>query len=167
MSFWGAGSTLKSKHNQDLRKRAKYLIMCKNNLWKRWQREYLTALRERHSLVHKTSKYEVQVGDAVIVKTDDRNRGKWPLAIVEKLFPGPDGRTRAVQLKTKNGVLERPVQHLYPLERQYDAKEKNANEGHIQVQLNPRARKFLPKRAAAADAEAKITAIAEEEEEDM
>ncbi len=151
--------------DQDLRKRAKYLITCKNNLWKRWQREYLTALRERHSLVHKTSKYEVQVGDAVIVKTDDKNRGKWPLAIVEKVFPGPDGRTRAVQLKTKNGVLERPVQHLYPLELQCVAKEKNANEGHIQVQLNPRARKFLPKRAAAADAEAKITAIAEEEED--
>ena len=101
----------------------------------------------------------------MIVKTDDRNRGKWPLAIAEKLFPGPDGRMRAVQLKTKNGVLERPVQHLYPLEIQCDAKEKNANKGHIQVQLNHRARKFSPKGAAAADAEAKITAIAEDEED--
>ncbi len=98
----------------------------------------------------------------MIVKTDDRNRGKWPLAIAEKLFPGPDGRMRAVQLKTKNGVLERPVQYLYPLEIQCDAKE-NANKGHIQVQLNHRARKFLPK--GAADAEAKITAIAEDEED--
>jgi hypothetical protein len=125
----------------------------------------LTALRERHCLVHGAPKYEDKEGDAVIVKRDDRNRGKWPLAIVEKLFPEPDGRTRAVQLKTKNGVLERPVQHLYPLELvQCDAKEKNANEGHIEVQLNPRARKFSPKRAAAADAEAKITAIAEEED---
>lgn len=149
--------------DQDLRKRAKYLKTCKNSLWKRWQREYLTALRERHSLVHKTPKYEVKEGDAVIVKTDDKNRGKWPLAIVEKLFPGPDGRTRAVQLKTKNGVLERPVQHLYPLELQCDTKEKNANEGRIP--LNPGARRFTPKRAAAADAEAKITAIAEEEED--
>jgi hypothetical protein len=90
--------------------------------------------------------------------------GKWSLAIVEKLFPGPDGRTRAVQLRTKNGVIERPVQHLYPLELQCDTK-KNANEGR--VQLNPGARAFLPKRAAAADAQAKITAIAEDQEEDM
>ena len=29
-------------------KRAKYLRNCKNNLWRRWQREYLTASRERH-----------------------------------------------------------------------------------------------------------------------
>ncbi|CAB4032065.1 Hypothetical predicted protein, partial [Paramuricea clavata] len=63
----------------------------------------------------------------------------------------PDGRTRAVQLRTKNGEIERPVQHLYPLELQCDTKG-NANE---------------PKRAAAADARAKITAIAEDQEEDM
>ena len=150
--------------DQDLRKRAKFLTTCKNSLWKRWRREYMTALRERHSLVHKTQKYKVKEGDAVIVKADDKNRGKWPLAVVEKLFPGPDGRTRAVQLRTKNGVIERPVQHLYPLELQCDTK-KNANEGR--VQLNPGARAFVPKRAAAADAQAKITAIAEDQEEDM
>ncbi|XP_028414391.1 uncharacterized protein LOC114537541 [Dendronephthya gigantea] len=148
--------------DEDLRKRAKYLTTCKNSLWRRWQREYLTALRERHSLVHKTQKYEVSEGDAVIVKTDDKNRGKWPLAIVVKLFPGSDGRTRAVQLKTKNGVIERPVQHLYPLELQCDTK---GNAKKAQDKLNPDARAFTPKTAAAADAQAKITAIAECEED--
>ena len=59
------------------------------------------VLRERHSLTHKTPKYKVKAGDVVIMKTDDKNRGKWPLAIVEWLFPGPDCVTRAVQLKTK------------------------------------------------------------------
>ena len=29
-------------------KRAKYLITCKNGLWRRWKREYLTALRGHH-----------------------------------------------------------------------------------------------------------------------
>ena len=146
----------------DLRKRAKYLIACKNGLWRRWKREYLTALRERHSLVHKTPKYEVQQGDVVIVKTDDKNRGKWPLAIVEQLFPGPDGVTRAVQLKTKNGVLERPVQHLYPLEMQCDAKEKSDK-----PKLNPSVPPFRPKRAAAAEARGKISAIVEHEMEEV
>jgi hypothetical protein len=79
----------------DLRKRAKYLQACKDGLWRRWKREYLTALRERHSLIHKTPKYEVKTGDVVIVKTDDKNRGKWPLAVVERLFPGPDNVTRS------------------------------------------------------------------------
>ena len=83
---WRIGET-------DLRKRAKYLITCKNGLWRRWKREYLKALRERHSLIHNTPKYVVKAGDVVIIKTDDKNRGKWPLAIVERLFPGPDGVT--------------------------------------------------------------------------
>ena len=148
---WRIGET-------DLRKRAKYLITCKNGLWKRWKREYLTALRERHSLIHNTPKYDVKAGDVVIIKTDDKDRGKWPLAIVERLFPGPDGVTRAVQLRTKNGLLERPVQHLYPLEMQCDTKEKIHK-----PQLNPNVQSFRPKRAAAADARAKISAITEHE----
>ena len=42
--------------NMDLRNRAKYLRSCKDALWnsiqylvKRWSREYLSALRERHN----------------------------------------------------------------------------------------------------------------------
>ena len=38
--------------NRDLRKRAKYLRRCKDALWKRWTREYLRGLRERHNLAH-------------------------------------------------------------------------------------------------------------------
>ena len=59
----------------DLRKRAKFLRNCKNSLWRRWQREYLTALRERHNLTHKATKFRPKAGDAVIVKTENKNRG--------------------------------------------------------------------------------------------
>ena len=34
--------------DKDLRKRAKYILRCKESLWKRWKSEYLRALRERH-----------------------------------------------------------------------------------------------------------------------
>ena len=102
--------------DQDLRKRAKYLKTCKENLWKRWKREYLTALRERHNLTHKEAKFRPKVGDVVIIKTDNKNRGTWPLAIVSAIYPGRDGIIRAVELKTTHGTIERPVQHLYPLE---------------------------------------------------
>ena len=40
----------------DLRSRAKYLKSCKDQLWKRWEKEYLVALRERHNLAHKKTK---------------------------------------------------------------------------------------------------------------
>ena len=41
--------------DRDLRKRAKCLKTCKDSLWRRWHREYLTALRERHTLTRKVS----------------------------------------------------------------------------------------------------------------
>ena len=150
---------------ENLRKRAKYLITCKDNLWKRWQREYLTALRERHNLIHKTAKYHIKTGEAVIVRTDDKNRGKWPLAIVQQLFPGPDGHIRAVQLRTKNGILERPVQHLYPLELQCDCNDEVIPEEN--QQLNPNVRTFVPRRAAAAEAVVRIKELAKKDEQEI
>ena len=150
---------------ENLRKPAKYLITCKDNLWKRWQREYLTALRERHNLIHKTAKYHIKTGEAVIVRTDDKNRGKWPLAIVQQLFPGPDGHIRAVQLRTKNGILERPVQHLYPLELQCDCNDEVIPEEN--QQLNPNVRTFVPRRAAAAEAVVRIKELAKKDEQEI
>ena len=85
---------------KSLRKRAKFLIACKKNLLNRWRREYLTALREKHNMTHQTGKLKISVGDVVIVKSDDKNRGNWPLAIVQRIFPGKDGVVRAVELKT-------------------------------------------------------------------
>jgi len=40
----------------------------------------------------------------------------WPLAIVKEVFPGKDGHTRVVRLKTEKGELIRPIQRLIPLE---------------------------------------------------
>ena len=94
----------------DLRKRAKFLKTCKDELWRRWQREmYLTALRERHNLTHKTSKHQPKEGDVVIVKSDRKNCGTWSVAIVKSTYPGRDGIIRAVELKTSNGTIERPI----------------------------------------------------------
>ena len=102
--------------DKDLRRRARFLQTCKDHMWIRWQHEYLTALRERHNLFHETANHKVKVGDAV--RTDNKNRSMWPLVVVQQIFPGRDGYTCAVQLRTTKGVIERPVQHLYPLELQ-------------------------------------------------
>ena len=37
------------EENVDLRRHGKYLWSCKDQLWQRWTREYLTALRKRQS----------------------------------------------------------------------------------------------------------------------
>ncbi|XP_046863293.1 uncharacterized protein LOC124457043 [Xenia sp. Carnegie-2017] len=78
----------------DLRKRARYLKSCKQALWKRWSKEYLTALRERHNMSHGTKKFIVNVGDVVLIKSNEKNRGKWPLGIVIETYPGRDGVIR-------------------------------------------------------------------------
>lgn len=56
----------------------------------------------------------LNVGDVVIIHSDDKNRVKWPLGVVDELFEGRDGEVRAVKLCAGKTFLERPIQHLYP-----------------------------------------------------
>ena len=142
----------------DLRKRARYLLKCKEALWTRWSREYVKALRERHNIIHQTKMMNVKPGDVVIIKGDERNRGKWRMGIVDTLTPGRDGVIRAVRLRSGKSFLERPIQHLYPLELSCDmpVKERSAT-------FNAEAREFQPRRQAAAAARDRIRAIAAEE----
>ena len=95
----------------NLFRRAKYLRRCKDAMWERWSKEYLRGLRERHNLIHKGGRGKLSVGDVVIIKSDEKSRGKWPLGIVVELFPGRDGVLRAVKLRAGKSFLERPVQH--------------------------------------------------------
>ena len=57
----------------DQHKRPKYLMNCKNSLWRRWQREYLIALKEWHNLTHKAAKLQPNVAYVVIIKTKSKN----------------------------------------------------------------------------------------------
>ena len=104
----------------DLRKRAKYLRKCKDTLWSRWTREYLRGLRERHRLKHKGDMTYPSKGEDVIIKSEERNRAHWKLGVVEDLITGRDGVIRGAKLKSGKSQLERPIQHLYPLELSCD-----------------------------------------------
>ncbi|GFY54491.1 DUF5641 domain-containing protein [Trichonephila inaurata madagascariensis] len=44
----------------------------------------------------------------------------WPLGKIIGMFPGKDGCTRVVKLKTTGGEIVRPVQRLFPLELNND-----------------------------------------------
>ena len=144
----------------DLRKRAKYLLRCKEVLWSRWTREYVKALRERHNLIHKTKSMSVKAGDVVLIKGEERNRGKWKLGVVDTSIPGRDGVVRAVRLKAGKSFLERPIQHLYPLELTCDMPAKRG------TPLNAEAQVFRPTRQAAAVAQERIRAMMNAEDED-
>ena len=116
-------------------------------MWKRWNSEYVKALRERHNCNRKVKSPKLSVGDVVIVRSKEMNRAKWPLGIVEELITGKDDVVRAVKLRAGKSYLERPIQHLYPLELSCD---KRATQ---EVVLNPGALPFRPKRDAAVAAD--------------
>ena len=92
-----------------------------NQFWMRWRTKYLLELREAH---HRHGGNPVVVpplvGDAVLVGEDGTPRGFWKLARVISLITGRDGHPRGAILHVpssgSNGTLQRPLQHLYPLE---------------------------------------------------
>ena len=143
----------------DLRKRAKYLVKCKEALWRRWRNEYMRALRERHDLRHHGKTGKLKEGDVVLIKGEEKNRGKWKLGIVDRLIPGRDGIVRAVRLRAGKSYLERPIQFLYPMELHCDTKEREKET------LNPDVREFRPKRRAALDALQNIKLVHQLEED--
>ena len=150
---------LAPSHTEDktLRKRAKYLKKCKDALWKRWTAEYIRGLRERQVHVNGKS-VPPKIGEVYLIKSDEKNRGEWPMGVVTELFEGRDGVVRGARLRTSKGHMERAVQHLYPLELTCDLEQR------APVPLNAAAKEFRPKRAAAAAANLRIQQIAAEEE---
>ena len=59
----------------------------------------MRALRARHDLRHKGKCARLKEGDVVLIKGDEKNRGKWKTGVVNKLIPGRDGVVRAVRLR--------------------------------------------------------------------
>ncbi|XP_047543294.1 uncharacterized protein LOC125075630 [Vanessa atalanta] len=84
-----------------------------NDLWKRWQNEYLCQLSARSKW--QQLQQNQQIGDLVIIHDTNLPPGKWLLGRVVDLHPGKDGHVRVVTVKTKNGNIQRPVVKLSTL----------------------------------------------------
>ena len=59
-------------------------------------------------------------GDVVVIHEDNKKRALWKLGRVVDLIKGKDGVIRGARVKTDSkysgGVIERPLQKLFPLE---------------------------------------------------
>ena len=113
---------------QGFGKRQKYVLKCKEVAWRKFHREYMAALRERHNLNH---------DDLVIIKGGNKNRRKWKLAIVEKLHSGKFNVIKTVRLKTAKTYLKRRIQLLYSMELR-------CNVRNTEIKLNPNMNEFRP-----------------------
>ena len=70
-------------------KQAQYLASI---FWKRWIREYLPALQERQKWLR--PRRNLSPGDLVLIVEGNIQRGEWPKAIVEEVFPDKYGHVR-------------------------------------------------------------------------
>ena len=101
---------------QTMKKRLNYLCTLVNDYQKRWQREYLTELREYQRCNNKLPAKEAKIGDIVLIQ-EDLPRVRWRMGKVEELIKSKDGYVRACKLRvyTKNkkvAYLNRPVNKL-------------------------------------------------------
>ena len=124
----GGGSCASSV--TEIARRAKYLKSLLDHFWNRWQKEYLTELRQFHQYAVSNKnrgacpqkESSVKEGDVVIVKDEKRPQNTWKMGRVKKLVKGRDGKIRGAVVETvadnQNRLIEisRAVQHLVPVE---------------------------------------------------
>ncbi|XP_055714212.1 uncharacterized protein LOC129808458 [Phlebotomus papatasi] len=81
--------------------------------WKKWHREYITSLQERPKWAREMR--NLQVGDLVLIKSDNLKTATWSLGRVIETHPGADSVVRVVTLKTSSGLTRRAVNKLAKL----------------------------------------------------
>ena len=94
----------------DLRKQWRTSQRLIDIFWARWLRGYLPTLARRTKWHAKTD--PMKEGDLVIVADGNMPRNLWLRGVITKVFPGSDGVTRVVEVKTKLGTYRRPVHKL-------------------------------------------------------
>ena len=111
---------------------------------------------------------EIPFGDVVLIKGDDKHRGKWNIGIVEELSEGKENEIRTVKLRWRKTYIERPIQFLYPLELSYDTWKRQKTVFQCSNQpLNVNASESKPRRNAAAIPEVQIGDAAQANKDEL
>ena len=85
--------------------------------------DWLMTLRERHINDHVQDPAvaaDVGVGDLCLIRKENVKRSLWDLATVERLIPSTDSKVRALELRTQNGLVSRPLGKVFPLRKARD-----------------------------------------------
>ena len=81
-----------AQSHASINQRLEHLKMVLEHFWKRWRREYLQDLRDRHRYSnHLQGSGEIKVGDVVVVHSDKYPRTFWKIGVIEQLLSGGDG----------------------------------------------------------------------------
>ncbi|CAG9135185.1 unnamed protein product [Plutella xylostella] len=99
--------------NMNLQRRWQLTEHMAQQFWKNWSTDYLHLLQTRCKWNKPTT--NIKEGEIVLIKEDNLPPARWALGRVLRTHPGTDGRVRVTTLKTKNGIMKRPVTKLSPL----------------------------------------------------
>ena len=99
------------------RQRVEFVQKIVDTFWKRWARDVFPSLVPRKKWIVERS--NVRVGDIVVVHSSNSVRGSWIIGRIINVYPGKDGRTRNIKVKTPTTQYERPIAKItliYPVE---------------------------------------------------
>ena len=137
-------------------KHMKYIRTRQQHLWNRWEKEYLTNLREHHEMGTSGSS-KPEIGEVVLIKEEQTNRGKWKLGRIVSLIEGRDGMMRGATIRVISGgnprEIQRPIQKLYSMELKCRPDEAMPAERQLPVQPDEETRNVRPRRLAVMDGE--------------
>ena len=88
------------------------------HLWQQWSQEYLTNLQQYTKWSRASP--NIKVGDMMCIRGDVSQPTKWPLAQIEQIYSGPDGKVRVITLTTSKGTYTCPVVKIVPVVAQSD-----------------------------------------------
>ena len=81
-----------------------------DQFWRRWMREYVPTLTERHKWNKKVR--PLKVGDEVLILDENTRRGEWLWGSIVEIFPDSNGVVRKAAIKTSKGTYTRPAVKL-------------------------------------------------------
>lgn len=88
--------------------RSQLIHTMRDHFWKRWAREYVHTLQQRHRWTH--SRQDLQENDMVVVIDPSLlEQGRWPLGHVVTVHLDQDRSIRSVTVKTHTGTYVRPI----------------------------------------------------------
>ena len=126
----------------EMKRRQRYINKCKDAAWTRWTKEYLKALRQRQNILHQAKEMQISLGAIILIKGDEKCKGKWKVGTVDKLYRGKDGVIRAMGLRTSKPYVEHPTQCLYPFELHCDVEKETSLVGTNTSTLDANAKQY-------------------------
>ena len=92
------------------KRRWRQVQFLSNVFWSRFKSEYVTLLQKRQKWLKLNDDFKIN--NVVIVSNPSLPRNNWNLGKIIKTFPDESGVIRKVEVKTKDGILLRPISKL-------------------------------------------------------